>query len=219
MNELDRGNRVRLVLFGSFYRGYYLLHEFLHGASSRLVEVVGVVTDDPKQSFVSPGRRLWGYPHAEFEESMVTELAKRNGVAVYSGRIKSDEFRKIYREQWYPDIALSGTFGQLLDESIYGFPRLGTFNTHPCIGRDWPSPYAGPNPFQMMIDEKVDFFNIALHEINGEFDAGRMIALSDNIALPPGIGVIDLHKISGPLVARFVAEQLPSLLRCEIEVS
>jgi len=218
MNEPDPANRVRLALFGSFYRGYYLLHEFLHGASAQLVEVVGVVTDDPNQAFVSPGRRLWGYPHAEFEKSMVTELAKRSGVAVYSGRIKTDEFRKIYREQWHPDIALSGTFGQLMDESIYGFPRLGTFNTHPCIGRDWPSPYAGPNPFQMMIDEKVDCFNIALHEVNSEFDAGTLVAVSDNIALPPGVGVIDLHKISGPLAARFVAEQLPSLLRCEIAV-
>lgn len=204
--------RVRLALFCSFYRGYYLLHECLFGASSRLVEVVGVATDDPTQTFVSPGRRLWSYPHEAWEETMVADLAARAGIPLHRGRVKTPEFREQFQHQWRPDLVISGTFGQLIDEPLFGYPRLGFYNTHPCRGPQWPSPYAGPNPFQMMIDEGQPDLQIALHRVDEHFDAGRMVALSPSVAIPPGVGVIDLHKITGPLVAQFVARELPGLI-------
>lgn len=204
--------RVRLALFCSFYRGYFMLQECLHGPSSRLVEVVGVATDDPTQGFVSPGKRLWSYPHEPFEETMVADLARRSGIPCHSGPVKTDAFRSVFQQQWRPDLVICGTFGQRLDEPLFNHPPLGFFNTHPCRGTQWPSPYAGPNPFQMMIDEGQPDVQIALHRVDGQFDAGELMALSQPIAIPPGVGVIDMHKITGPLVAQFVAQQLPNLL-------
>ena len=40
--------KCRIAVFGSFYRGFYLLNELLHGQFERAsVCVVGVATDDP----------------------------------------------------------------------------------------------------------------------------------------------------------------------------
>lgn len=204
--------RVRVALFGSFYRGYYMLHELHQGPISRRVEVVGVASDDPSQSYVSPGRRLWSYPHQPFEETMVPDLARRLGVPCHTGRVKTEDFRKTYCESWRPQLVVSGTFGQLIDAPLFEFPALGFYNTHPCNGPQWPSPYAGPNPFQALIDDGASSVNIAFHAVNAQFDAGALRAMSDPIPIPPGVGVIDLHKLTGPLVARFVAAEIARLL-------
>ena len=56
-------DKVRLAVFGSFYRGREVLREALQGRLAQFVRVVGVATDDPAKSYVSPGKRVWQYPH------------------------------------------------------------------------------------------------------------------------------------------------------------
>jgi methionyl-tRNA formyltransferase len=66
MNGINK--KVRIVMLGSFYRGYYLLNELLFGEISQFIEIVGVATDDPKNTFISADKRVWQYPHSIAEQ-------------------------------------------------------------------------------------------------------------------------------------------------------
>lgn len=108
---------LRVALFGSFYRGYFTLSELLdlqHSLNG--VEIVGVSTDDPTASYVSPDKRVWQYPHTDYEEVMVKQLADANDIDVYRGRVKTAGFYDIFENQWQPDVCYMATFGQLIDK-------------------------------------------------------------------------------------------------------
>lgn len=91
--------RIRVAVFGSFYRGYYVLDELLHGPLNDLFSVVGVATDDVTQSFISAGVRVWQYPHRPWEETMVERHAQAHGVPVYKGRVKHDPFYQVFEHE------------------------------------------------------------------------------------------------------------------------
>lgn len=204
--------RVRIAVFGSFYRGFYVLSELLKGALADHVEVVGVATDDVGAPFISRDRRVWQYPHRPEEEVMVEELARLHGLPVYKGRVKTDDFYATYENDWRPDICISATFGQLISDRLFQFPSLGFFNLHPCVDDGWPSRYAGPNPFQALLDDGHDHAVIALHAVDGGFDTGRLIGLSDKVYFPPKPTVVDLHKATAPTAAKFFVQELGRLL-------
>lgn len=199
---------IRIAVFGSFYRGYYLLSELLHGRHKERFRVVGVATDDVSASFISAGRRVWQYPHRPEEESMVEDLAGRHGIPVHKARVKTEDFYALYEDAWAPDLCVAATFGQRIDERLFGRPRLGFFNIHPCIDDGWPSRYAGPNPFQAMKDDGRDHAVAALHRVDAGFDTGELIALSRPVAFPPHASVVDMHKITAPVFATFAVEAL-----------
>lgn len=203
---------VRIAVFGSFYRGFHVLSELLKGPLAGRMRVVGVATDDVESTFVSRDRRVWSYPHRREEETMVEELAAAHNLTAFKGRVKTEAFYQMYEEEWRPDICISATFGQRIDARIFGFPALGFYNLHPCIADGWPSRYAGPNPFKALLEDKSDHAVIALHEVDDGFDTGRLIAISDKIYFPPDTSVIDLHKSSSPLAAKFFTHELSKLL-------
>ena len=165
--------KIRIAVFGSFYRGYFLLDELLNGPHNNLFKVVGVATDDAQQNFISAHKRVWQYPHSKEEELMVELLALKHGVKVYKGRVKQDAFHEIYECDWRPDCVICGTFGQLIDEKLFRYPKLGFLNTHPCNDDGWPSKYAGPNPFKMMIDDGLAHCRVALHRVEAGLDTGE----------------------------------------------
>jgi len=203
---------IRLVIFGSFYRGFCVLDEFLNRGAQHGIEVVGVATDDPTQSFISKDKRLWQYPHEEHEQVMVERLAQKHGLPVHKERVKTEAFYECYEKQWRPDICLSATFGQRIDQRLFSFPRFGFFNLHPCIADTWPSQYAGPNPFQALKDDGYTHTQVAYHEVDDGFDTGKLLAMSERIGFPPNASVIDLHKMTSPLVAKFAFEQTLKLI-------
>ena len=90
-------------------------------------------------------------------------------------------------------------------------PELGFFNIHPCINDGWPSRYAGPNPFKALLDDGHDHAKAALHRIDEGFDTGELLAMSGRIAMPPNATVIDMHKITSPMFARFAITELVKL--------
>lgn len=204
-------NVYRIAVFGSFYRGWFVLDELLSGPLRQSFEVVGVATDDVERGRISRDKRVWRYPHEAWERTMVADLAARHGIPVFTGDVKTEAFRNLYRDVWRPDLCIAATFGQLIDAPLFEHPRIGFFNAHPCIEGSWPSPYAGPNPFQALIDDRRSHTKVALHRIDAGIDTGELVAMSPRIAIPPGVGVVDLHKISSPVVARFVVERLRSL--------
>ncbi len=203
--------KIRIALFGSFYRGYYVLDELLHGPLKDCFSVVGVATDDVTQSFISGKARVWQYSHLPSEETMVERRAQQHGIAVYKGRVKCELFYEMYETVWRPDLCVSATFGQRIDARLFSFPELGFFNIHPCINDGWPSRYAGPNPFKALLDDGHDHAKAALHRIDEGFDTGELLAMSGRIAMPPNATVIDMHKITSPMFARFAITELVKL--------
>ena len=74
-------DEIRIAVFGSFHRGFHVLSELLKGPLASRVRVVGVATDDVHSGHISRDRRVWAYPHAPEEETMVEELAAGNLMA------------------------------------------------------------------------------------------------------------------------------------------
>ncbi len=209
---------VRIAVFGSFYRGFHVLSELLKGPMADRVCVVGVATDDVGSGFVSRDQRVWAYPHTREEETMVEKLAAAHGIASFNGRVKTPAFYQLYEHDWRPDICISATFGQRIDARIFQFPALGFYNLHPCIEDGWPSRYAGPNPFQCLLEDKSDHAVIAMHHIDDGFDTGALVAVSEKIYFPPATSVIDLHKSSSPVAAKFFINELSKLLASRASV-
>ncbi|MFC1787472.1 formyltransferase family protein [Halobacteriota archaeon] len=205
------GKRLRLALFGSFYRGYYVLYELLNGELKDIVEVVGVASDDPKQFFVSPSKRVWQYPHTREEETLVPDSARYAGLEVFLGRVKTDEFYAIYEQSWKPNLCISATFGQLFNERIFDYPDIGFLNLHPSFDDTWPS-YSGGNPFSAMISDRKPHCVITIHRVNQKFDEGELVARTRRIAIPNVATVTDMHKITSPIAADLVKDVIKNYL-------
>jgi methionyl-tRNA formyltransferase len=212
INEIGM-RKIKIALFGSFYRGFYMLDEILHGPFKDHFTLVGVATDDVSQAFISKDARVWQYPHLLSEETMVERRALVHGVPVYKGRIKCDLFYDMYERQWAPDICVAATFGQRIDAKLFNFPSLGFYNIHPCIDDCWPSKYAGPNPFHGLINDRHDYVKAAFHRVDDGFDTGELVAMSSRIAIPPDATVIDMHKITSPAIAKFVMYEMAKLTK------
>lgn len=205
-------DKVRLAVFGSFYRGREVLREALQGRLAPLVKVVGVATDAPDQSYVSPHKRVWQYPHEPWEERMVTELAEAAGIEVHDGRVKTEEFYALFSQRWRPDLCIMATFGQLIDARLFDYPRLGFYNLHPCLDDAWPSRYRGGNPFAALMAEGRTYGVIALHRVDANFDTGELISYSPHFPLHPNASVVELHKLTAPVAADLAATELERII-------
>lgn len=217
--------KQRVVIFGSYHRGYHILKSLLEDQELKAkIEIVGVATDDPSQSYVSPSKRVWQYGYTPEEACMVEKLAQRNAIPVYKGRVKSEEFYDLLKNQWKPDIVYMGTFGQLLNNRIIDTPRLGVFNVHPSDGLHWPS-CVGPNPFEQMLEKKSPSCSLALHKANAAFDNGELACFSDRIDLPYdrmesldlGEKVKLLHRVTSPSAGPLVISHLRTQLEMPLQ--
>ena len=204
--------RARIAVFGSFYRGYFVLNELLYGELSTRVEVVGVATDNPSNCFISASRRVWQYPHTEQEENMVHDLAQSRGLDVYRERINDDAFHQRFEQEWRPDLCIMATFGQKITARTFGFPALGFFNLHPCTEDGWPSRYAGGNPFQALRANRETHTKIAMHWVDEGFDTGKLLAYSQSVAIPPSASVTDMHKITAVTAAALAVREIRGIL-------
>jgi methionyl-tRNA formyltransferase len=208
-----QADKKRIALFGSFYRGFHMLDELLHGPLRDQIEVVGVATDDPNERFISREKRFWQYPHREEEETMVRRLAQAKSIDTWTARVKTPEFYERFETVWRPDLCIAASFGQRIDARLFEFPSLGFYNLHPVTDTRWPSPYAGPNPFQAIKDDGYSHACVAFHMVDAGFDTGRLIAVSDRIGFSPDATVIDLHKLTSPVAAKFAIAQISAILR------
>lgn len=216
--------KIRVAVFGSFYRGYSILNNLLEDPElANRIEIVGVATDDPTKPGVSAKKRVWKYPHTEHEEKMVEELAAKHRIPVYKGKVKTKEFYDILQNQWKPDIVYMGTFGQLLDETIINTPKRGIYNMHPSDGVNWPS-CVGPNPFEQMFETRKPFCAIALHKANTKFDDGEFAAFSERIPIPYddmehmtlGEKVTHMHRVTSPYAGELANAHLRSEIGMEL---
>ena len=179
-------------MLGSFYRGYYLLNELLFGEISQFIEIVGVATDDPKNTFISSDKRVWQYPHSIAEAEMVENLALEHQLLVYKGRVNCKEFYEIFENHWRPNIALMATFGQRIGLRLINFPNLGFYNLHPCTDDKWPSNYIGGNPFNALIQDGHEYTRVAFQ---------------------PNASVVDMHKITSFAAAKLASDETLKIIR------
>src|SRR5690348_3187309 len=75
---------ARIAVFGSFMGGYHVLTELLFGELAERIEVVGVATDDPAQPYTNAEVRLWKYPHAPDDETLVRRFANTQKLPVFT---------------------------------------------------------------------------------------------------------------------------------------
>lgn len=204
--------KCRIALFGSFYRGFYLLNELLLGRLSEQVTVVGVATDDPDGTFVSAERRVWQYPHTAYEKQMVIALAREHALEPYIGKVNSPEFHEIFESVWKPDLCVMGTFGQRIGKRLIDTPALGFYNLHPCIDDAWPSKYIGGNPFDALMQDGQRYSCVVFHGIDEGFDTGPFVARTDRIALPSQTTVTDMHKISAFAAAQLASQEIGKII-------
>ena len=202
--------RLRVFNPTSGIKGFYLLSELTEGSLREAVSVVGVATDNPKDPICRPHRRFWSHGYTETERLLVSEVAKRHGIPVYLGDVYDPNFMRTVQDEWRPDVILSSVFGQRIPNEIISVAKVAAWNLHPA-GEEWPS-YRGGRPYEQMLAEGRDRFWIVLHELDEEFDGGRLVARSKPIFIPPGASVKNLHKLSAVVSAMFAAEQLTLLL-------
>lgn len=219
------GDKKRVAVFGSFYRGWHVLKALLEDdVLNSLVTVVGVATDDPSKRFVSPNVRVWRHPHTEEEETMVQRLAMKHDIPVYKGRVKTPEFYDLLCRDWQPDVVYMATFGQLLDDKIIHAVPLGVYNLHPTSDLfSWPS-FTGPQPFEKILHYKragiLQYCCLALHCANERFDDGKLCCFSRRIKIPDftanesaqGEQIIAMHRLTSPLAGELVKTHLSDLL-------
>jgi methionyl-tRNA formyltransferase len=195
-----------VAVFGSFYGGYQVLSELLEPPLAELVTVTGVATDDPSQPFTHANVRLWKYPHTVDEERMVPALAQTNRLPLYTGRVKTPEFERMFVEEWRPDLCLMATFGQLIPKGIFQVPPLGFFNFHHS-DVVWPS-YPGPDPIAGMLRDGKTHVVINMHEVNEVLDGGRFVARSHRVPLPKDSNAVLVHRRTWPQMGEFIREQV-----------
>jgi len=220
MESQNDGEALRVVLFGSAYRGTSVLKELIkfRGAVQG-VAITGLCTDAVTGGGrISAKRRLWQYmdrDRVRLMESTLGELALNNGIPVFTGGVKSPFFQQQILEQWKPDVIIMSTFGQLVPPEVFRIPRYGTYNLHPSdLSR---GEYPGPNPFQEMMDAGATITRVAMHHVDGQFDTGEVIGVSPEICVltdTPGVRptVERLHHQTSPAAGKMASALVKQLL-------
>ncbi len=203
-------DRARVAVFGSFLGGFHVLQELLDGPLRHRVDVVGVATDDPNQAFTHASVRLWKYPHSRADELLVPHFARRRGLAVHDGRIRTPNFYQVFLDEWRPELCLMATFGQKIPDVLIRVPRLGFYNFHHS-GPIWPS-YPGPDPIAAMVRDGRRDLVLTVHRVTNVIDGGEFVARSHPVAIPPGIDAIGMHRITWPQMGGFIHSVVSSLL-------
>lgn len=203
-------DRARVVVLGSFLGGYHVLNELIFGELASRVQVVGIATDDPTQSYTNAKVRLWRHPHTQDDETLVRRFAAALNIPVFTGRVKSPEFQDLMTQDWKPDLCLMATFGQRIPKRIIEIPKLGFFNFHHS-GPSWPS-YPGPDPIGDMQRDGLLHLVLTMHRVNETIDGGEFVARSHPVAIPPEINAIEMHRITWPQMHEFIRRAVSEIL-------
>ncbi|MEI7981062.1 MAG: formyltransferase family protein [Bacteroidota bacterium] len=190
--KLNLGKGLRVVLFGSCNCGNNTLKNLslFEKKYPTLLNVVGVVTDDPvdPRARISLKKRIWSQYSPDERSSlreMIINTSMEIGIPCYTGAVKTDYFRNIYKS-WNPDAIIMFCFGQKLDPFLYEYPVMGAYNFHPS---DLPKQIgAGTQPFQNAIRNGLKTSPTVIHQVTDLIDMGPIVGVSTpvNICLQDG---------------------------------
>ena len=203
--------RTRVAVFGSFMGGYHVLQELLSGDLASQVQVTGVASDDPTQVFTHASVRLWKYPHSRDDELRVPRFAAERGLPVFTGRIKTPEFYRIFLDEWQPQLCLMATFGQKIPTALINYPPLGFYNFHHSGVDTWPS-YPGPDPIAAMVRDGRTHLVLTIHKVSDVIDGGEFVARSHRVPIPAGINAVGMHRITWPQMGPFIRREVSAML-------
>ncbi|WP_353776853.1 formyltransferase family protein [Winogradskyella sp. 3972H.M.0a.05] len=203
-------NKIKTLVFGSLHSGYSLLFELLKGDLSSYVDVRGVISDDLHQTCLDSPERKWQYGFTPEEERMVIDLALRHNIDVYTGNVNTANFLNQYK-MWNPELCFSACFGQIFNEELFSHPEYGFYNFHPS-GETWPS-YRGPQPFEGIMNDRLDHFYISAHVVDAKPDNGLRIARSRNIPIMPNMDIDGLNKIASQHVGELTRDIVLSIAK------
>lgn len=192
---------LRIVLFASCECGIMLLEHLalLEKKFPGTIHLTGIATDDPVDAAarISLKKRVWSQFSAEERRSVFDRMVKTAtdmGLPVYSGAVKTDYFREIYR-QWNPDALLMFCFGQKIDAVLYDSPPAGAYNFHPSslhkqIG-------AGSQPFHKAIENGQKSSQMVIHKVTEQIDVGPIVGISPevNICLADGSYPVSVRSL------------------------
>lgn len=135
-----------------------------------LINLVGVFTPP---SLPGP------FPHYPCEK--LGEVATRNKIPLYEGRIfKNEETRQLISDLAV-DLIVVSTFDQIIPQNIISIPHMGVINVHASL---LPK-YRGPTPTLWVLANGEKETGITVHFIEDErIDAGRIIAQGKMKILP-----------------------------------
>ena len=190
--KTNTGGGLRVVLFISCNCGNSVLKN-LYEFEKRypdLLNIIGVATDDPVDpaARITLKKRIWNFytpdERAGLKDKLVGSCMEA-GVPCYTGAIKTDYFRAIFKE-WDPEALIMFCFGQWLDAFFYEYPSRGAYNLHPS---DLPKKIgAGTQPFQNAIRNGLSSAPLTVHQIGELIDMGPIVGVSPqvNIRLADG---------------------------------
>jgi folate-dependent phosphoribosylglycinamide formyltransferase PurN len=183
----ERPGGLRVAVFGSFWRGVrmtdYLRSMERNGAGT--VEIVGVATDEVMDgnARISKAKRFWQYlSPAEAAQQLLQILSVnlREGIPAYTGTVKCAGFAQGVLPRWNPQVIFMGTFGQLVDKAVFGYPEFGMYNFHSAdlaVGK-----YPGADPFTAMIAKGETTMRVTMHKVDEGTDSGQIVWRSCDIA-------------------------------------
>ena len=190
--KMDKKEGLRTVLFVSCDCGNLMINDLsrYEALYPEKLNIVGIVTDDPIDPFakISIKKRIWSqFPQEEHAAifQKVIDSSINIGVSCYSGAVKTDYFREIYRK-WNPEALLMFCFGQKIDAEIFDYPSMGAYNFHPS---DLPKKVgAGTQPFQNAIQNGLKTAPMVIHKVTEIIDVGPVVGVSPhvNICLEDG---------------------------------
>ena len=126
--------------------------------------------------------------------------------------------KRMFAEEWRPDLCLMATFGQLIPRHIFEVPRLGFYNFHHS-DELWPS-YPGPDPITAMQRDGLKHLVLTLHKVSDVIDDGEFVARSHPVAIPARVTPIEMHRITWPQMGGFITQVVSDILNPEaIELS
>ena len=195
-----KGDGLRTVVFGSTNAGALVINSLqqLESRNPGAVNLIAVATDDPydPKTRISVGKRIWQYYSKEEMlelRNRVIDLSISGGIPCYTGSVKTEYFRKIFRE-WDPEVILMCCFGQKIDEYIFNYPAYGMYNFHPSdlaskIGE-------GSQPFHDTVDNGHKTSVMTIHLVNEWIDRGPIVGNSPKVNIVKADGNYPLNILT-----------------------
>ena len=79
------------------------------------------------------------------------------------------------------------------------------------IGLAWPSS-AGQDPIAAMVRDGRTHLVLTIHKVSDVIDGGEFFARSHPVAIPDGINVVGMHRITWPQMGPFIRQSVGTML-------
>lgn len=174
-------NRLNVMVFCSYSYGYMALKQLIALSGLGRINIAGVVTDDitSDKAQINKHNRFWKNFNQIRQQALykdILNLSLKNGIPVYTGRIKHEYFYDLVQKS-KPDLFIIAGLGQILNQFLFTYPSLGAFNFHPGTSLD-KNEYRGVDPFNEMMDKNEQFSHMNVHAVTEIIDGGDVVGRS-----------------------------------------